>query len=737
MLVGLLIVYYIITLVNVNKIAEQVEMIGDHPYPVAIAAGEVETGLTQLRSLPERLSYSRTPAMIENIRSHYDNIDKSIVRNLEFIVESYMYSPEDAPVLQQLYYELRDEQERFLTLCSTTECTNEDVEGFFTENLEPKLDEMNRLTSSMIMGSKITFNEFEKLTRHSRVSTIILSTLLTFAVITALWIYLYLLKEKSRHEEEMRNVLKDALELAQNANSAKSQFLFNMSHDIRTPMNAIIGMTAIATMHINEPAKIKDCLGKISASSKHLLGLINDVLDMSKIESGKIALNEEEFILSDLIHSFITIIQPQIKVKRLEFDISINNLEHEKVIGDTLRINQVLLNILGNAIKFTPAEGMINLKICELPPQYNGYGTYQFIIKDTGIGMPEEFLDKIFEPFERVQTSTNSKIEGTGLGMAITKNIIDMMNGQIKVQSKLGEGSKFTVTLSLKLQETDAEVFDFSAFKALRTLVVDDDRDVCENTSKMLEEIGMDSEWVLSGAEAVEKTILAHQTNLDYHSVIIDWKMPEMDGLETTRRIRKLVGDEVPIIILTAYDWTDIEDEAKEAGVNAFLAKPLFKSRLYHVMHNIVLGEQNCKADTDKKEISENVLDVRIMLVEDNIMNMEIASEFIKYCGGKVEQAWNGEEAVQMVKNMPDGYYKLIFMDIQMPIMNGYEATKEIRDFEQSQGRTHTPIIAMSANAFVEDVDKAYASGMDKYITKPIGIEEIRNVLKGCLKEKK
>ena len=489
-------------------------------------------------------------------------------------------------------------------------------------------------------------------------------------------------------------------------------------------------------MNIDEPVKVKDCLSKISTSSKHLLGLINDVLDMSKIESGKIALNDEEIVLSDLIHNFIMIIQSQVKAKHLEFDISANNLVHEKVIGDTLRINQILLNIMGNAIKFTPAGGTIDLKIRELPPQYNGYGTYQFIISDTGIGMPKEFLKKIFEPFERMQTSTNSKIEGTGLGMAITKNIVDMMNGKIDVKSEQGKGTVFTVTISLKLQKSDLEKFDFSSLRELRSLIVDDDRDVCESTSRMLEEIGMRSEWVLSGAEAVEKTVLAHQKNQDYHSVIIDWKMPEMDGLETTRRIRKLVGDEVPIIILTAYDWTDIEDEAKEAGVNAFLAKPLFKSRLYHVMHDIVLGEQNFNADVGTKETSESVSDVRVLLVEDNVMNMEIASEFIKYCGGEIEQAWNGEEAVQMVKNMPDGYYKVIFMDIQMPIMNGYEATKEIRRFEQSQGRTYTPIIAMSANAFVEDVDKAYASGMDKYITKPVDIGEIRSVLKGYRKEK-
>ncbi|WP_197068270.1 response regulator [Candidatus Soleaferrea massiliensis] len=732
MLLALLIVFYIITIVNTNTISSQVEMIGDHPYPVAISVGEVDTYLAQLRILPERLVYSHTPEMINTVHQHYESIDGEVRDNLDFIVEKYIHSPEDALRLSELYDSLRDEQNKLLVLCQDPAFTSEDTSSFFKENIEPKLDEMNQLTSSMIDGSRTTFAAFKNFALDSRLNTIILSTVLTLAVIVSLGVYLYILKCKSEHEEEMRNALASALESAQSANTAKSQFLSNMSHDIRTPMNAIIGMTAIAGMHLEEPSKVKDCLNKIAISSKHLLGLINDVLDMSKIESGKIALNNEEFILPELVHSFVTIVQPQAKSKELDFDISISNIEHERVIGDTLRINQILLNIMGNAIKFTPSGGSVHVKICELPPQHKGYGTYQFVISDTGIGMSEAFLERLYEPFERVQTSTNSKIEGTGLGMAITKSIVDMMNGQIAVQSELGKGTRFQITLHLKLQKTEEELIDFSALQELRCLVVDDDQDVCENTTGLLAEIGMNSEWVLSGALAVEKVSEAHRIHRNFHSIIIDWKMPGMDGLETTRRIRSIVGAETPIIILTAYDWTEIEDEAKQAGVNAFLAKPLFKSRLYHVMHDIVFREQS-EPSAKAADSADSPLDGRVLLVEDNQMNMEIAEEFIKRCGCSVEKAWNGREAAEMVKNATNGYYKLIFMDIQMPQMNGYEATRQIRQLEHAQGRVHTPIVAMSANAFVEDIDSAYAAGMDAYITKPVGMEKIRSILQQYL----
>lgn len=735
LLVALLIIYYVITLLNTNKITEQVKLIQKHPYSVMVTLNGVTSDVVRMRTLSERLAYVRTENVIENVQSHYDSIDDSLTKDLDYIKEIYIYRPDDAAELQETYYQLRDNQEKLLEFCRNKNTTREGVEEYIEKNLKPLLDQMEELTDSIVIGSRNKIEQFDQLASNTRISTIVLSTVLTLAVIISLGIYLYIIKCKNEKEEEMRDALQIALESAQNANAAKSQFLFNMSHDIRTPMNAIIGMTAIAGMHIDEPQKVKDCLNKISVSSRHLLGLINDVLDMSKIENGKIALNNEEFSLSEFIHSFVMIIQEQMKQKQLEFDVSIDGLEHEKVIGDSLRMNQVLLNILGNAIKFTPEHGEIKLKIRELPSHYHGYGSYEFVVKDTGIGMSEEFMERIFEPFERAATSTNSKTEGTGLGMAITKNIIDMANGEITVKSELGKGTEFTVKLHLKLQKTEEEVFDFGLLQDLRTLVVDDDRVVCENTARMLQEIGMKSEWVLTGAEAVQKTAALYQVNQYYHSIIIDWRMPEMDGLETARRIRKIAGDEIPIIILTAYDWTDIEDEAREAGVNAFLAKPLFKSRLYHVMHEVVFGKSHSMEKKSQEEQGQ-LLKGRVLVVEDNDLNMEIAQEFIEYSGVFVEKAWNGMEAVQKMEEVEDGYYDLVFMDIQMPHMGGYEATRQIRRMEKLKNRSHTPIAAMSANAFVEDRQQAYNCGMDAYLTKPFNREDIINIMKRYMKAK-
>lgn len=735
MLTCLLAVYYILTLVNTSRITDQIKNIGDHPYPIAVAVGKVNADLAQLGILPERLVYARTPGMTESVRRHYKNIDASILPNLDFMRSNYTYRPEDVSMLRQLYADLKKEQDQLLDLCDDPGFTARDTASFIAKNITPKIGEMYRLTGSILAGSQTKFAQFAKQSQDFRNSTFFFSTLLIMAVMAALFIYLYLLKKKNEQEETMQNALREALESAQNANAAKSQFLFNMSHDIRTPMNAIIGMTTLATLHLHEPSRIRDCLGKISASSRHLLGLINDVLDMSKIESGKIALNNEEFDLPELVAGLFTILQQQASSRRLDLDISVSGIDHEKVIGDTLRVNQILLNLMGNALKFTPAGGRIRLAITELPPQYPGYGTYRFVVSDTGIGMDSDFLKKIYNPFERAKTATGSKIEGTGLGMAITKNIVDMMNGQIDVQSEPGKGTTFTVTLPLKLQKKEAERFDFSVLRELRSLVVDDDRDICENTSAMLEEIGMRSEWVLSGAEAVGKVETAHRLNRDYHSVIIDWKMPEMDGLETTRCIRSIVGNELPIIILTAYDWTEIEEEAKEAGVNAFLAKPLFKSQLYHVMHEIITGGQSLPQKAEPAGKSGAELQGRILLVEDNEMNQEISNEFIRHCSAAtIDMAWNGKEALQLFSHAPEGYYSLVFMDIQMPEMDGYEATRLIRQFEQASGRFPAPIVAMSANAFMEDVENAYAAGMDGYVTKPVSMEDIRSALRKHLK---
>ncbi len=440
LLIGLLVVYYTLTLINTNRIVRHVEMIANHPYPVAVAVGEVNRNLALLRILPERLGAVRTPDVIDLVRSHYKDIDTTLVESFDYMVDNYVYRPGDAPLLRQLYLDLRDEQGKLLELCGDPGFTSAQAASFFAEKIEPKIDEMYRITATMLSGTKVTFAEFVQLARDSRTRVIVYSSILMFAVIAALCVYLSILKSKGSQEEAMLRALREALTSAQSANAAKSRFLFSMSHDIRTPMNAIIGMTTIAGMHLDDPLKIKDCLGKISASSRHLLGLINDVLDMSKIESGKIALNDEEFVLPELVRDLVAIILPQANAKKLQFDVSVGSMEHERVIGDTLRISQAILNVVGNALKFTEPGGSVKLDICELPPQYHGYGMYQFVVSDTGVGIPEDFLDKIFDPFERVRTCTISKVEGTGLGMAITKNIVDMVNGRIAVASERGRG---------------------------------------------------------------------------------------------------------------------------------------------------------------------------------------------------------------------------------------------------------------------------------------------------------
>lgn len=731
LLVALLIVYYGITVFNTIQSGYQVENIREHPFPTVVAVGDLKAYSLQMQTLAERLQYMRTPDIIENVREHYDNIEIASNEKLDIIEKRYLSSVDDAARIKSLFQKLQSDQEKLVSLCMRGDATNIDVTDFVTNNMSDDFSELDMLLERTVNNATVRFQEFDQHARSYRNNTILLASILFAAVLTALGIYLYILSRKDKEEMKIKDMQRVALAGAQAANAAKSHFLSSMSHDIRTPMNAIIGMTAIASMNLDNRDKMRDCLEKITTSSKHLLGLINDVLDMSKIESGKIIMNEEGFILPDLIHNIVTIIQSSAKAKQLDFSVTISSIENEAVIGDTLRIQQVLINLMGNAIKFTPQGGRVELKISQQPAQIKGYATYKFIIRDTGVGMSEDFLPHAFEAFERARTSTASRVEGTGLGLAITKSIIDMMDGQISVDSKLGEGSTFTVILHLKMQDTEEMSIDTSIFQELRVLVVDDEKDVCLNTADLLEKIGIKNDWVLNGMDAVNYVARARSDSRDYHSVILDWKMPEMDGLETARQIRKEVGDDIPIIILTGYDWSEIEEEAREAGVTSFLEKPLFKSRLYHVMHDIVTGKKSETTYIEEEDMAN--VSGKVLLVEDNELNMEIAKTLIEERGVSVEEAYDGKEAVDRVLKHPEGYYDLVFMDIQMPVMDGYDATKEIRAFEKMNARRNTPIVAMSANAFSEDKAKARKSGMSGYLTKPISIGELNRVLKEYL----
>lgn len=534
--------------------------------------------------------------------------------------------------------------------------------------------------------------------------------------------------ESKQKEERERRILQEACDAANHANASKSEFLSRMSHDIRTPMNAIIGMTSIAGAHLDERERVADCLSKITISSKHLLSLINEVLDMSKIESGKINLTEEEFSLSDLVENILTIVRPSIEAKEHELEFHIGQLEHEDVIGDVMRLQQVLINIVGNAVKYTPQGGHLHLEIHEKKSSLSDYGCYEFVAADNGIGMTKEYLEKIFEPFSRAEDSRISKIEGTGLGMAIALNIVRKMNGDISVESKVDEGSKFTVTVYLKKRNTVLP--DTKQLVDLPVLVVDDDQDACEAVCAVLDDIGMKSEFVLSGREAVDCVTKSHQEKDDFFAVILDWKMPDMDGLETARQIRKNVGDDVPIIILSAYDWSGIENEAREAGINGFISKPLFKSRLVYLFRQIVGEEEKDTFSESQNSKKQDFTGKRILIVEDNDLNREIAEEIIGSFGITIETAANGKQALERFQEIEEGYYDLIFMDVQMPVMNGYEASRAIRSLSRADAAS-IPIIAMTANAFAEDVAESKKAGMSEHITKPLDLGQLEK----CLQE--
>lgn len=537
--------------------------------------------------------------------------------------------------------------------------------------------------------------------------------------------------EQVQRQREQTQALQDALMEAQHANHAKTTFLSNMSHDIRTPMNAIIGFTTIAASHIDNKEQVRDCLQKVLASSNHLLSLINDILDMSRIESGKVQIKEQECNISELMHNLVNIIQSQVKAKQLELFIDTFEVVNEDVIADSLKLNQIFINLLSNAVKYTPAGGTITFRIMQKTTFRHGYGDYIFIIKDNGMGMSKEFVQHIFEPFEREVTVTQSGIQGTGLGMAITKNIVDMMNGTITVESEVGKGSTFTVELGLKLQDVEKNAEQIKELEGMRALVVDDDFNTCDSVSKMLKQIGLRSEWTTSGREAAYRAKIAHEEGDSYHTYIIDWQMPETSGVETARRIRSVVGEEVPIIILTAYDWTDIEEEAKAAGVTAFCAKPLFMSDL-----KSVLLAANSIVDKEEEEAAVWTLTdfkgKRVLLVEDIELNREIAEVILTEAGFQVETAPDGTDAVAMVEKSEEYYYDAILMDVQMPIMNGYEATRTIRNMPRRDVGT-MPIIAMTANALEEDKEAAIKNGMNAHIAKPINMEIFISVLKEFL----
>ncbi len=542
---------------------------------------------------------------------------------------------------------------------------------------------------------------------------------------------IYAIQEINAEKEaqaQAQTAMQDAYEAANRANRAKSDFLARMSHDIRTPMNAIIGMTAIATAHLDDRARVSDCLKKITTSGRHLLTLINEVLDMSKIESGKLELAEEEFNLKELIDSVLSMMQLQIEKKEQKFHYTVKNMEHGDVIGDSLHIRQVFVNIIGNSVKYTPPGGTLKLSVSEKPIDKPRIGCYEFVFEDNGIGMSKEFISRIFEPFSRENESNNNRhVQGTGLGLSIVSNIVKMMGGDIKVESTQGKGSRFTVTIYLRLQ--DEKSISFEQFVDIPVLVVDDRKESCENTCKILHDIGIKYETAVSGQDAVEK-IQAAQNR--YFAILLDWKMPGTESAMAVSAIRSTVGDTIPIIVLTDYDWPEMESEAQAAGINTFVTKPLFQSHLTYLFKRLLNNDSDEDSNPLNRISSDTFAGKRVLMAEDNEINAEIAQEIFETAGLTVDHAWNGQEAVNMLLQSEPGYYDIVFMDIQMPVMNGHEASRAIRASERKDLK-EIPIIAMTANAFAEDVQASIQAGMNQHIAKPLDIERLVKLLHSWL----
>lgn len=537
-------------------------------------------------------------------------------------------------------------------------------------------------------------------------------------LLTLLYIFLRYFKMNRAQLKE----LAEAKQAAEEANKSKSEFLSNMSHDIRTPMNAIVGMTMIALTNIDSKDRVENCLKKIALSSKHLLGLINDVLDMSKIESGKMTLNVELVSLREVMDSIVSIVQPQVKAKRQKFNVFIYNITSENVLCDSVRLNRILLNLLSNAIKFTPEEGSIEVSLHEQEsPKGDDYVRILLQVKDTGIGMSEDFQTHIFDSFTREDNKRVQKTEGTGLGMAITKYIVEAMHGTIEVKSTQGVGTEFYVTLDFERtteQEEDMILPDFMM------LVVDDDRQLCESTTASLKSIGIRADWTLDGETAIKMVNQHHNKHDDYHVILLDWKLPGMDGIKTARELRKQLGNDVPILLISAYDCSEIEDEAREAGISGFLSKPLFKSTLYYGLKPYI---DNSGSEPAPVKDKVSFTGRRILLAEDNDLNWEIAEELLQEVGLEVDRAENGQICADMFQNSPVGYYDIILMDIRMPVKNGYEATDMIRAMERPDASL--PIIAMTADAFSEDIQRCLDHGMNAHVAKPIDMKELSRIL--------
>ena len=629
--------------------------------------------------------------------------------------------------IQSLFQEQGDDGKRYVQELEAAMDAGEEYSALLTFGGERRHLQCNKLPySGWYLVTVMPYGELDRSVNdlsHTWLNLVFLGCVVVLtALLLVFWQYFKLLRGQMAALEQTR---KEAV----HANQAKSEFLSNMSHDIRTPMNAIVGMTAIATANIDDKQQVQNCLRKITLSSRHLLGLINDVLDMSKIESGKLTLNTDQVSLREVMDSIVSIAQPQVRSKRQQFDVFIHDITTENVCCDSVRLNQVLLNILGNAIKFTPDGGRIQISLYEeASPKGEEYVRTHILIKDNGIGMTPEFRAKIFESFVREDSARVRRTEGSGLGMAITKYIVDTMGGTIEVESELGRGSEFHVTLDLQRAETPEEEMILPEWNLL---VVDDDQQLCESTAASLKSIGVNAEWTLNAEGALEMLERRAKAHDLYHIILLDWKLPDMDGIAAAREIRRRFGSETPIMLISAYDWSEIEAEARDADITGFISKPLFRSTLFYGLKPFV----NSASPEEPQEAGcADLSGRRVLLAEDNDLNWEIANELLSDLGLKLDWAENGRICVDKFEASPVGFYDAVLMDLRMPVMTGYEATRAIRNLDRPD--KDIPIIAMTADAFSEDIKKCLDAGMNTHVAKPIDIREVARLLEKFISER-
>ena len=699
----------------------------EHPYAVSNSARAMRSRLWDMKSFSSILithDFQSKNDKDSFFQNRYDMQNKEI----ETIRKLYLGMPEDVDALQEAMEDLIEVQTGAVVYADYH--SEDEIREYMDAEVYPYYDRVSECLTTIIDFADAKIYSLNIQVQQAGLVSTGVSFMIAFSIIG-----LTILSNR----QERRNVealtargrdLQDALYLAQQSSNAKKDFLSRMSHEIRTPMNVIVGMTTIAGTNLDDKNRVKDCLSKIVLSSKHLLALINDVLDMSKIEEGKLSVNNEQFELQQLFESIVPAIYSQAAAKGSEFECKLKDIVSENVIGDSLRINQILLNLLSNAVKFTPAGGTIRLLVSQGPVK-NGHTKLIFQVEDNGIGMSEEFLQHIFTPFEQEDGTISRKYGGTGLGMAITKNLVELLGGTIRVKSRQGEGTVFTVELHLEVPNEIVQP-EIVGWDNLKVLIVDDDEVACTHAGMILKKMGINADWVQHGSIAVQMVMKAHEDDCDYDVCLVDWKMPDMDGIEVTRRIRRELGPDTIVIIISAYDWSEIENEAKAAGANAFIAKPLFESSLCHVLSS-AFG-QNKKTGEEIKASAVSFKGKRIILAEDNELNREIAEELLKATGADISCVQNGKEAVDCFNASAAGYYDLILMDIQMPVMDGYEAARAIRRSNHKDAG-QIPILAMTANAFREDEDEALAAGMNGHIAKPIDIDVLFRTMSELLRQ--